>query len=83
MATDHVKKAENKKAQQLWQLANNLGLNLLDLAIQFSVRQPMISCILTGAKNKTEVEQNYKAATTELPDSVWESFSDLIYSPPT
>ncbi len=83
MATDHVKKAENKKAQQLWQLANNLGLNLLDLAIQFSVRQPMISCILTGAKNKTEVEQNYKAATTELPDSVWDSFSDLIYSPPT
>jgi aryl-alcohol dehydrogenase-like predicted oxidoreductase len=58
-------------------------LNLLDLAIQFSVRQPMIGCILTGAKNEAEVEQSYKAATTELPDSVWQKFSDLIYSSPT
>ena len=81
--TDHIKQAENEKAFQLWQLADDLGVKLLEVAIQFSVRQPMIGCTLTGAKNATEVEQNYKSAITNLSDSVWQKFSDLIYTQPS
>ena len=53
------KQSENEKAFQLWRLADDLGVKLLDVAIQFSIRQPMIGCTLTGARNATEVEQNY------------------------
>ena len=81
--TDHIKQSENEKAFKLWRLADNLGVKLLDVAIQFSVRQPMIGCTLTGAKNATEVEQNYKSAITNLSDSVWQKFSDLIYTQPS
>ena len=81
--TDHINQAENEKAFQLWQLADDLGVKLLDVAIQFSIRQPMIGCTLTGAKNATEVEQSYKSAITNLPDSVWQKFSDLIYTQPS
>ena len=81
--TDHIKQSENEKAFQLWRLAVDLGVKLLDVAIQFSVRQPMIGCTLTGAKNATEVEQNYKSAITNLSDSVWQKFSDLIYTQPS
>jgi len=80
-ATDHIRRSEYQKALQLWQLASDRGLNLLDLAIQFSLRQPLISTILTGSKNATEVEQNYRAATAEIPESAWQGLSDLIHSP--
>ncbi|MDE0481508.1 MAG: aldo/keto reductase [Candidatus Poribacteria bacterium] len=62
---------EAKKAHQLWQWATDNNLSLLNLAIQFSLRQPLIATTLTGSKNAIEVEQNFAAATTPVSDDVW------------
>ncbi len=68
---------EGEKAHRLWEWAVKNDLNLLNLAIQFCIRQPRIAMNLTGAKNATEVEQNFAAATTPVPAEVWELLSEL------
>ena len=76
--SDHISNSEGAKAYQLWQWANDNDLNLLNLAIQFCFRQPRIAMSLTGSKNASEVEQNFAAATTPVPDDVWEQLQALL-----
>ena len=76
--SDHISNSEGEKAYQLWQWANDNDLNLLNLAIQFCFRQPRIAMSLTGSKNAEEVEQNFAAATTLVPDDVWEQLAALL-----
>lgn len=74
----HLETSDAEKAHQLWQWANNNNQNVLNLAIQFCFRQPRIAMSLTGSKNATEVEQNFAAATTPVPDDVWEQLQALL-----
>lgn len=69
---------EGEKAHKLWQWTVDNNLNLLNLAIQFCLRQPLIATNLTGSKNATEVEQNIAAATTPVSDEVWEQLQTLL-----
>lgn len=69
---------EGEKAHQLWQWANENNLNLLNLAIQFCLRQPLIATNLSGSKNVTEIEQNFAAATTPISDDVWKQLHKLL-----
>lgn len=69
---------EGEKARQLWQWANENNLNLLNLAIQFCLRQPLIATNLSGSKNVTEIDQNFAAATTPISDEVWEQLQTLL-----
>ncbi len=68
---------EGEKAYKLWQWAVDNNLNLLNLAIQFCLRQPLIATNLTGSKNATEVEQNFAAATTPVSEDVWKQLQTL------
>ena len=63
---------EGKKAYQLWRWCSENNLNLLKLAIQFCLRQPLIATNLSGSKNAKEVEENFAAATSPIADDVWE-----------
>ena len=63
---------DGERAHKLWCWAQENNLNLLHLAIQFCLRQPLIDTILTGSKNVSEVEQNYVAATAEMPAEIWD-----------
>ena len=63
---------DGEKAYQLWKWAEENNQNLLNLAIQFCLRQPLIHINLTGSKDATEVEQNFVAATTPVPEEIWE-----------
>ena len=74
----HLDTSDAEKAHRLWQWATDNDLNLLNLAIQFCFRQPRIAMSLTGSKNATEVEQNFAAATTPVPDDVWEQLQVLL-----
>jgi len=69
---------EGEKAHKLWQWTVDNNMNLLNLAIQFCLRQPLIATNLTGSKNATEVEQNIAAATTPVSDEVWEQLQTLL-----
>lgn len=68
----HLDGRDAEKAHRLYQWATDNDLNLLNLAIQFCFRQPRIAMNLTGSKNASEVEQNFAAATTPVPEDVWE-----------
>jgi len=63
---------DGQKAYRLWKWAQDNNLNLLNLALQFCLRQPLIHINLTGSKNAKEVDQNFAAATTPVPEGVWE-----------
>ena len=74
----HLDTSDAEKAHQLWQWATDNNLNVLNLAIQFCFRQSRIAMSLTGSKNAAEVEQNFAAATTPVPDAMWEQLQVLL-----
>ncbi len=69
---------EGEIAHKLWRWANDNNLSLLNLAIQFCLRQSLIATNLSGSKNVTEVEQNFAAATTPITDEVWKQLQTLL-----
>lgn len=74
----HLGTSDAERAHQLWQWATDTDHSLLNLAIQFCFRQPRIAMNLTGSRNATEVEQNFAAATTPVPESVWQQLQTLL-----
>lgn len=69
---------EGEKAHQLWRWCAKNDLNLLNLAIQFCLRQPLIATNLSGSKNANEVEENFAAATSPISNEVWEVLRKVI-----
>ena len=53
---------------------------MLAVVFQFCMRQEMIDCTLTGAKNIEEIDANFTAATTPLPDDIWDELAELDLS---
>lgn len=74
----HLGISDAEKAHQLWQWANDNQQNLLNLAIQFCFRHQGIAMNLTGSRNTTEVEQNFAAATTGVPEPIWQHLQTLL-----
>ncbi len=69
---------EGEKAHQLWRWCAKNDLNLLNLAIQFCLRQPLIATNLSGSKNANEVEENFAAATSPISNEVWEVLRKVL-----
>lgn len=69
-----LKPPDGQVAHRLWKWAEENNLNLLNLALQFCLRQPLIHINLVGCENAQEVEQSFAAATIPVPDEVWEQF---------
>ncbi|RKU28337.1 hypothetical protein C6497_08950 [Candidatus Poribacteria bacterium] len=69
---------EDLRAHLLWKWSIENKISLLNLAIQFCFRQPLITTNLTGSRNVIEIEQNFNAATTPVPDDVWEQLDMLL-----
>lgn len=65
-------------AHKLWRWCKENDLNLLNLAIQFCLRQPLITTNLSGSKNAAEIEQNFAAATSPIAEEVWEELGKII-----
>ena len=63
-------------AHAMWQWCKDRDLNIRDLAIQFALNAPVKGngIVLTGSANPTEFEEIYAAATTPLPETVWQDF---------
>lgn len=68
---------EAEQAHQLWQWAQKNNQRVLNLAVQFCLRQPLIHTSLTGSKNADEVEQNFAAATTPVSEAVWTALREI------
>ena len=64
-------------ARRLYQFCQERNISMLAVVFQFCMRQEMIDCTLTGAKNIAEIDANFTAATTPLPDSIWPELEAL------
>lgn len=58
-------------AREWWVWARERGVSLQAVALQFALRQPGVSTVVTGASTPREIEENVVAATTPLPEAIW------------
>ena len=68
---------EVSAARRLYQFCQERDLPMLAVVFQFCIRQEMIDCTLTGAKNIAEIDANFTAAMTPLPESIWSDLEAL------
>lgn len=47
------------------------GVRMVDAAFQFPLRHPAVVSVIPGGQGVAEVEANLRAATTEIPTSLW------------
>ena len=50
------------------------GISLLQLALQFCLKEERIQGNNIGSLNAEQLEANLRAASTPLPDEVWEKY---------
>ena len=61
-------------ARERWQWCRDQGVNLLQLALQFCLRERRIHGNPIGSFNAAQLEQNIRAASTPLSDPVWDRY---------
>lgn len=68
---------EVEAAQRLYEFCQEKDVSMIAVVFQFCMRQEMIHCTLTGAKNRQEIDANFTAATEPLPESIWKELDAL------
>ena len=71
---------EYKRACRLYEFCQEKHIPVQAIAWQFSFRQPLIDCNLTGARTIDQLKQNLEAAVFPISDAVWQEFEDLKLS---
>ena len=66
------------KVDELEQMAQDLGITLVELALAWVIRDPIVASALVGASRPEQIEQNVKAADVELPAEVLEGIDELF-----
>ena len=61
-------------ARARWDWCRDRGIDLLQLALQFCLREPRIHGNPIGSLNAAQLEQNVRAAATPLDESVWAAY---------
>lgn len=69
---------EVESALKMYEWCEDRGVNILGLALQFSLRQSRIDCTLIGPANAEEVQGCWDAVTTEIPQSVLDELPELL-----
>ena len=72
--------ADVERARSLRTWCGERGIDSGTLAMQYSLRNPAITCTLAGPRTVHEVETNIEHATTALPKSIWEELSTFVAS---
>ncbi len=70
--------ADLARARQLYAWCEERGVEIGAIAVQYSLREPRIGATLVGPRTATEVEDNVRHATAEIPDSLWEELENFI-----
>ncbi len=60
------------RAVAFWEWAQERGVSLLAVNLQFCLRERRIASTLVGARNPTEIEADIAAVTAELPADTWD-----------
>ena len=64
------------KVKQIQALLLDFDISLTAAAIQFPLRHPAVTCVLTGSRSVTELNANIKDFDTNIPDAAWNALED-------
>ena len=62
------------KAYLMWKWCQERDVNIRHLAMQFCLAAPIDGVVMFGPADKSQVEDGYEAATTEIPEDIWKAF---------
>ena len=65
-----------KKAQDIGAFLKELGIPLTAAALQFPLRHPAVTSVLTGSRNSRELLANMTEFDLELPEDIWNQLED-------
>lgn len=60
-----------KRAQAIGKFLRERDIPLTAAALQFPLRHPAVTAVLTGSRNRTELESNIEDFDSIIPDSIW------------
>ena len=66
------------KVEKLEKIANNLGTNMSVLALAWILRKDVISSVITGASNATQLENNLAASGFVIPDDALKEIDEIL-----
>lgn len=66
------------KVEKLVNVAENLGVSLSVLALAWTLRNPQISSLITGATNDKQLENNLKASGFEIPKDALDEIEKIL-----
>lgn len=64
------------KVKQIQALLLDFDISLTAAAIQFPLRHPAVTCVLTGSRSVTELNANIKDFDQNIPDAAWKALED-------
>ena len=64
------------KVKQIQALLLDFDISLTAAAIQFPLRHPAVTCVLTGSRSVTELNANIKDFDQTIPDATWKALED-------
>ncbi|MDP6982383.1 MAG: aldo/keto reductase [Candidatus Latescibacteria bacterium] len=67
-----------ERARQIYAWCQMQGVEVGAIAVQYSLRQPLIGATLVGPRTAKEVEDNVRHATAEIGEQVWEELDRFI-----
>ena len=68
------------KVEQLKSVAADLGITVAQLALAWTLRQPIVASALIGASRPEQVEENAKASGVELSQDVLDRIEEILGS---
>ena len=76
-APENLKKIQNF-LHEIQPIADDLGINLAQLVVRWTLQQPGIDVVLVGARNPVQVEENAKATEFTLSADEIEKINDSL-----
>lgn len=64
------------KAKNICDFLKARNIPLLAAALQFPLRHPAVTSVLTGPRNVAELRENIDAFNSQLPDTIWSELED-------
>ena len=64
------------RAQKIGEFLKKRNISLLAAALQFPLRHPAVTSVLTGPRNINELEENIAAFNYQLPENIWNELED-------
>lgn len=78
---DYLGAATLERVEGLRPIAEQLGLSMAELALAWCLRSPVISSVLVGATRFEQLEENVRAAGTQIPESIAAEIDRLFPAP--